>query len=47
MPMLSRADVDLGPDEPLARLVDETQAEPSVDLGLVGRVGVAEHNQRV
>jgi hypothetical protein len=38
--MLSRADVDLGPDKPLARLVGEAQAEPSVDLSLVGGAGL-------
>jgi hypothetical protein len=31
LPMVSRADVDLGPDEPLARLADEAQAESRVD----------------
>jgi hypothetical protein len=39
LPILSRADVDFGPDKLLAGLAGQPQTEASVDLGLVGGSG--------
>jgi len=45
--MPSRADVGLRSNDPVARLIRQAQAELGVDLGLVGRVGPAQHGQQV
>ena len=45
--MLSRADVGLGSNSPVAGLVGQSQAELGVDLGLVGGVGAAQHGEQV
>jgi hypothetical protein len=37
--MLSWANVDFGPDEPLAWLIGQAQTEARVDLHLVGGTG--------
>jgi hypothetical protein len=47
LPILSRDDVDFDSNKPPAWLVRQAQAELGVDLGLVGRVGVAEDCQHV